>query len=109
MADAQAILNEMGKLQGVSGAAVVDGSGAIVQSTIASAPDDLSTVASEIFTKIGGQLKRMDRGTVSQLVLETEGGLTLLSGLASGEMLIVFAVVGDSFNLGQLMEAAAQY
>lgn len=109
MADAQAIINDVTKIPGVNGAAVADGNGAITQSNIASEPDNLASVTSEIFSSISTQLKRMERGTVSQLVLETESGITLLSGLASGELLVVFADVGDSFNLGDLMEKTARY
>ena len=51
----------------------------------------------------------MQRGTIRRLVLETEEGITLLSGLAQGELLIVFAKVADGFNLSQLIETASRY
>ena len=41
--------------------------------------------------------------------LQTESGITLLSGLSSGELLIVFANVVDGFSLSQLLDTAARY
>ena len=49
------------------------------------------------------------RGQVQQLALETEDGITLLSGLSQGELLIVFANVVEGFNVAQLMEVASRF
>ena len=109
MSDFQSIVADISKQPGVAGAAVADSNGALLHTSIQNAADGLGGIASSVFSNIGVQLKRMQRGIVSQLVLETEGGITLLSGMKGGELLIVFANVGDSFNLAQLLEATANY
>lgn len=101
-----ATVNEMG---GVSGSAVANTEGTIVASTLEGAPAELGQIASQVYSNIGVQIKRMQRGTIRRLVLETEGGITLLSGLAQGELLIVFAKVSDGFNLSQLIETTSRY
>ena len=109
MADYQNIMATLNQMPGVSGSAVAGSDGAIVASTIEGAPGELGNVATQVYSNIGVQIKRMQRGSIRRLVLETEGGITLLSGLAQGELLIVFANVQDGFNLSQLVEAASRY
>lgn len=109
MSDFQQIISAVQAVPGVSGAAVVDTNGQIAQSTITNAAAELPSVATQIFNNIGVQIKRMQRGSLRRLVLETEDGITLLSGLARGELLIVFASVVDGFNLSQLIEVASRY
>ena len=109
MSDYQQIVSAMQQVPGVSGAAIVGTNGQIQHSTLSESAAELPSVASQVFTNIGVQLKRMQRGTVQRLVLETEDGITLLSGLAGGELLIVFASVVDGFNPAQLIEAASKF
>lgn len=109
MSDFQQIVSAVQAVSGVSGAAVINSSGGIEHSTIAEAAAEMPSVANQIFTNIGVQIKRMQRGSLRRLVLETEDGITLLSGLARGELLVVFASVVDGFNLAQLIEVASRY
>lgn len=109
MSDYQSIISAVQQVPGVSGAAVVNSTGQILQSTLPDAAAELPSVASQVFTNIGVQIKRMQRGAVQRLVLETEDGITLLSGLARGELLVVFASVVDGFNLAQLIDVASRY
>ena len=109
MADYQNIMATMNQMPGVSGSAIANSDGSIAASTIDGAAGDLGSVALKVYGNIGVQIKRMQRGAIRRLVLETEGGITLLSGLAQGELLIVFASVVDGFNLSQLIEAASRY
>lgn len=109
MADYNNIMQTINQMTGVSGSAVAGTDGTILASTLESAPDNLGNTTSQVYSNIGAQIKRMQRGTVRRLVLETEEGITLLSGLAQGELLIVFASVTDGFNLSQLIETASHY
>ncbi len=109
MADYNNIMATVNEMGGVSGSAIADAQGAIVASTIESAPAELGNTASQVYSSIGVQIKRMQRGTIRRLVLETEEGITLLSGLAQGELLIIFAKVKDGFNLSQLIEITSRY
>lgn len=103
------IVNTLSQSPGVSGAAVVGPNGQLLHTNIPDAAAELPNVASQIFTNIGVQIKRMQRGTVNRLVLETEDGITLLSGLARGELLVVYASVVEGFNLASLIEAASRF
>lgn len=109
MADYQQIISSVQQVAGVGGAAVVTQGGQIAQSTLNNASANLPNVAGQIFANIGVQIKRMQRGSVRQLVLETEGGLTLISGLAQGELLVVYADVVEGFNLAQLLEVTSRF
>ena len=109
MADYNGIMASINEINGVSGSAIASAEGAILASTLEDAPAELGESTSQVYSKIGAQIKRMQRGTIRRLVLETEDGITLLSGLAQGELLIVFAKVTDGFNLSQLIEAASRY
>ncbi len=109
MADYQNIMATLNAMPGVSGSAVAGTDGAVVASTIEGAPNDIGNIAMQVYSNIGVQIKRMQRGAIRRLVLETEDGITLLSGLAQGELLIVFANVQDGFNLSQLIETASRY
>lgn len=102
------IVNTISQSPGVLGAAVVGPNGQLMHTSLNDAAPELYNVASQIFTNIGVQLKRMQRGTVNRLVLETEDGITLLSGLARGELLVVYASVVEGFNLASLIEAASK-
>lgn len=107
--DYQQIVNSISQNAGVSGAAIVSSNGQLLHSNISDAAAELPSVSSQIFTNIGVQIKRMQRGTLNRLVLETEDGITLLSGLARGELLVVYASVVEGFNLAQLLEAASRF
>lgn len=109
MADYQNIMATLNEMPGVSGSAVAAVDGTVAASTIEGSADDLGNIATQVYSNIGVQIKRMQRGTIRRLVLETEDGITLLSGLAQGELLIVFAQVQDGFNLSQLIETASRY
>ncbi|HEY9841350.1 MAG: roadblock/LC7 domain-containing protein [Candidatus Sericytochromatia bacterium] len=109
MSDYQQIISAIQQVPGVSGAAVIGSNGQVEQSTLPDAAPEMPGVASQIFTNIGVQTKRMQRGTLQRLVLETEEGITLLSGLARGELLVVYAAVVDGFNLAKLIEVASKY
>lgn len=109
MTDYQEIVSTMQQLPGVSGVAIVNSAGQLQNSSIPNAAPELASVASQVFSNIAVQLKRMQRGVSQRLILETESGITLLSGLSSGELLIVFASVVDGFNLSQLLDTAARY
>lgn len=109
MSEFQQVVSAVGAVSGVSGAAVINGSGETLHSTIPDAAPELPNVANGIFNNISVQIKRMQRGSLKRLVLETEDGITLLSGLARGELLVVFASVVDGFNLAQLIEVASKY
>jgi len=109
MADFQQIVSTVQAVPGVAGAAIINSSGGIELTTIAESAAEMPGVANQIFTNIGVQIKRMQRGTLRRLVLETEDGITLLSGLARGELLVVYASVVDGFNLAQLIEVASRY
>lgn len=109
MADYNNIMQTVNQMNGVSGSAIASTDGTLVASTLETAPADLGNTASQVYSGISAQIKRMQRGTVRRLVLETEEGITLLSGLAQGELLIVFASVTDGFNLSQLIETVSQY
>lgn len=109
MSDYQQIIAAMQQSPGVSGAAVVSSAGQILQSTLPDPAPELPGVSSQVFSNIGVQIKRMQRGNLQRLVLETEDGITLLSGLAKGELLVVFASVVDGFNLAQLLDNASRF
>lgn len=109
MTDYQEIVSAMQQLPGVSGVAIVNSAGQLQNSSIQNSAPELASVASQVFSNIAVQLKRMQRGVSQRLILETESGITLLSGLSSGELLIVFASVVDGFSLSQLLDTAARY
>lgn len=110
MADYQNIISTLQQIAGVSGVAVVDANGANLQSAMpADATTDLGQGARSVYGNIAVQIKRMQRGNLQRLVLETELGVTLLSGLAGGELLIVFVDVSEGFNLAQLIETASRF
>ena len=109
MSNYQDKMNQIQQMPGVTGVSVANGSGQIETSTMNNPQSDLGTVASAMYSNIGVQIKRMQRGTVKRLVLETEAGITLLSGLEGGGLLIVFADVVEGFNLPKLLVSAAQF
>lgn len=110
MADYANILSTVKQVGGVSGVAIADANGQqLLQNEIANAPAELASVANAVFGNIGVQIKRMQRGTIRRLVLETDIGITLLSGLAGGELLIVFVDSVDGFNLSQLLDVVARF
>lgn len=109
MADYDNIMATVNEMGGVSGSAIANTEGTIIASTLEGVPADLGNIASQVYSNIGVQIKRMQRGTIRRLVLETEEGITLLSGLAQGELLIIFAKVADGFNLSQLIETTSHY
>lgn len=110
MADYQNIISTIQQVPGVSGVAVVDANGGNLQNALpAETVPELGQLARSVYGNIAVQIKRMQRGNLQRLVLETEVGITLLSGLAGGELLIVFADVSEGFNLAQLIETVSRF
>ena len=109
MSDYQTVIASIKEITGVSGVAVANSEGKLLQSDIADPATDLAGIAQGVYSNIAVQIKRMQRGQVQQLALETEDGITLLSGLSQGELLIVFANVVEGFNVAQLMEVASRF
>lgn len=109
MSDFQQVMTNVQQINGVAGVAIVSAAGQLLESTLSNLTPEQANVASSIFGNINVQIKRMQRGTVQRLVLETEEGITLISGLARGELLVVFADVVDGFNLPQLLDVASRY
>lgn len=110
MADYQNIITSIQQTPGVSGVAIVDANGGNLQLALpADTPPEVGQLARSVYGNIAVQIKRMQRGALQRLVLETDIGITLLSGLAGGELLIVFADVSEGFNLAQLIEATSRF
>jgi len=109
MSNHQDKVNQIQQMPGVTGVSVSNSSGQIETSTMSSPQSDLGTVASAMYSNIGVQIKRMQRGTVNRIVLETEAGITLLAGIAGGGLLIVFAEVVEGFNLTKLISTTSQF
>ena len=109
MADFQAVVSAVKQVSGVAGVAIADANGQIIQNDIPDSPPELGKVSNAVFSNISVQIKRMERGTVKRLVLETENGITLISGLSGGEMLVVFINSTDGFNLSDLLEVVARF
>ena len=109
MSDYSQVVSAVQQVSGVQSAAVIDSSGQLHNSSISDPAPELGTVSNALFNNISTQIKRMQRGTLQRLVLETEDGITLLSGLASGGLLVVFASVVEGFNLAKLIEVASRY
>lgn len=102
-------INQIKDMPGVTGVSVTDSKGQITTTTLDSPQADLGSISGAMYSNIGVQIKRMQRGTVKRLVLETDMGITLISGLADGGLLIVFATTLEGFNLAKLMTAATQF
>jgi len=110
MADYQSIISSMQQISGVVGVGIVDAHGKMLQSAMpADTVQELPGVARSVYGNIAVQIKRMQRGTLQRLVLETDSGITLLSGLPGGELLVVFADVVEGFSLAQLLESSARF
>lgn len=109
MADFHAIISAVKQNPGVVGSAIADANGQILINEIPDTVPELGTRANAIFSNIAVQIKRMERGTVKRLVLETENGITLLSGMSGGELLIIFVKSIDGFNLPTLLDTVSRY
>ncbi|PIQ26035.1 hypothetical protein COW36_02490 [bacterium (Candidatus Blackallbacteria) CG17_big_fil_post_rev_8_21_14_2_50_48_46] len=96
----------MQQLPGVTSVGIVSGAGQLVTSN-PPMEAEVGNVAMSMFANLGVQIKRMQRGTLKRILLETEQGITLLSGLADGSLMVVFVNSTDGFNLSKLMETAA--
>lgn len=109
MSDYKNLIASIREIAGVAGIAVANAEGQLLQSDIAAPAPDLAGITQGVYSNIAVQIKRMQRGRVQQLALETEDGITLLSGLSQGELLIVYANVVEGFNVAHLMEVASRF
>ncbi len=109
MSDYQSVIASIKEIPGVGGVAVANAEGKLLQSDIENPAPDLAGITQGVYSNIAVQIKRMQRGKVQQLALETEDGITLLSGLSEGEILIVFAKVVEGFNVAHLMDVASRF
>lgn len=106
----QEIVSQTSQLAGVTHSFIVNGQGQVTASSAPLSDPEMGAVVSSMYSNIAVQIKRMQRGTLKRLVVETEVGITLLSGLAgAGEIMVIFADVTNDFNLSKLMEAVSRY
>ena len=107
MSDYQRYISAMQQLPGVTAIGVFNNAGQLLTSTPGIA-SDVGAVAVSMFANLGVQIKRMQRGLVKRILLESTQGVTLLSGLADGSLMVVFVDSSQGLNLSKLMETAAQ-
>lgn len=106
MSNYQHHIATMQQLPGVTAVGIASSSGQMLTSSPAMG-GELAGMAVSMFANLGVQIKRMQRGTLKRILLETEQGITLLSGLADGSLMIVFVSGTEGFNLSKLIETAA--
>jgi hypothetical protein len=106
MSDYQRCIATMQQLSGVTAVGVFNNSGQLLSATPGMSAD-VGAVAVSMFANLGVQIKRMQRGLIRRILLESTQGVTLLSGLADGNLMIVFVDSSQGLNLSKLMELAA--
>lgn len=106
MSNYQNYIAKMQQFPGVTAVGIANASGQIITSAPAMEAQAAS-VAVSMFANIGVQIKRMQRGVLKRILLETDQGITLLSGLPDGSLMIVFVNVTDGFNLSKFIETVA--
>jgi predicted regulator of Ras-like GTPase activity (Roadblock/LC7/MglB family) len=108
MSNYQSQIATMQELQGVTAVGIANGSGQIVTTSSPAIEAELVSIAASMYANLGVQIKRMQRGILKRILLETEQGITLISGLSDGNLLIAFVSSAEGFNLSKLLETAAR-
>lgn len=84
------LLADVNKVPGVLGSLIVGRDGLVITNTMPSDVDKdlVGALTSSLFANIDIQIKRMQRGLLKRLILETDVGLSILAQLEMGTMVV---------------------
>lgn len=108
MSNYQTQISTMQELPGVSAVGITSTAGQMITTSSPLIEAELAGVATSMYANLGVQIKRMQRGMLKRILLETDQGITLISGLADGNLMIVFVSSAEGFNLSKLLETASR-
>ncbi len=100
------LLKEINEVPGVLGTLIVGNDGLVIANTMPNEIDKeiVGALTSSIYLNLDVQIKRMQRGGLKRLVIETDIGLTVLSTLEMGT-LVAFSQNTPDFSLAKLLAA----
>lgn len=102
--DNQQLLNEISQVPGVTGCILTSHNGQVQAHVLKNqmTPEELAPLAVSLFDNLAVQIKRLQRGTLNRLVIESESGLMVMSNAPTG-IVLVFVSVIEGFNLNKLL------
>lgn len=99
------MINQLNQIAGVTGCLVTSHNGQLQAHSVQHqlSTEELARLAVTLFDNLAVQIKRLQRGSLKRMVIESEMGLTVLSQAPGGMLVLVFISVTEGFNLNKLL------
>lgn len=100
------LLVDINNVQGILGSIIVGKDGLVIANTMPENIDKdlVGALTSSLFTNIDTQIKKLKKGNLKRLTVETLSGLYILTEIEMGT-LVVFGVDGQKVNLSDIYKA----
>ena len=100
------LLSDINRIEGVMGSLIVGKDGLVIASTMPTDIDKdlVGALTSSIFSNVDIQTKRMQRGLLKRMVLDTNNGLAVLAEVEMGT-LVVFSKHEQKFDINNVLTA----